>query len=255
MRPTNWILLPTLLIILHGQEVKAQFQFVTDERLFYSTHKKWVVENFEDASVKRNSTKVFDGPINSLTNNSVFEPGDILENIEIRTLERTSFSNFDTSQFVALGRGVADLRTKFVAVNQSEIGIDKISLYFKNPQTDFGFRVYSIDLRSNTFLIASLMLDVYSDASDENSRIGGAIFNIESPGIMSFAGISSEIPFNRIDLVALTAYASPVIDNLAFPVIDKLAFRGAEPVPEPSTQPLLSSGIAGLIGIGKTKLF
>ena len=47
---------------------------------------------------------------------------------------------------------------------------------------------------------------------------------------ISFCGISSDIPFYRIDLVSLTAFSVPMLDNIAFDALPTVP----DPVPVPS---------------------
>lgn len=193
----------------------AEFDFIQDEAAFFAAFGQFDTETFENASVTDGSTEPFDGPLNSLTNNSVFSPGDVLDGIEILT-SRGGIQNPNTSLLLALGQSVAGFSSKSIGISQMAINTDEINIVFDTPQTVTGFNYSSIDPATGEFLRATILLDIYADASDEDSRVGGAFGNVESASPMSFAGFASTIPFTRIRIISLTAFSSPVIDNLAF---------------------------------------
>jgi hypothetical protein len=218
------------LLLSSMEDTFADFVVEEDKIAFYAAHPGLSIETFETAVVDANSQWVFDGPISASTNNAVFSPGSVLDGIEIRTLERISFTNFDTSQFAALGTGFGGSASKSVAVSDTRTGTDKISIVFDDPQTVIGIDLAAVNLLSGQFFVFSnILVDVFSDPSREDSRIGGAFIGVSGTD-GGFFGVLSDRPFARMILVSLTAHAAPVIDNVAF---------GAIPEPDAFAQLLL----------------
>jgi hypothetical protein len=195
---------------------RADFNVEENKAAFYAAHPTGlVIEDFESATVNPNSTQSFAGPLNASTNNGVFYTGSILSGIELRTLERTSFVEFDMSPFAALGAGLAGLPSKAVAVNDTRLATDKISVVFDDPQTVFALELKSVDLFSNTFKTASLSIDCFGDPAREDSRIAGAQVTAVSPE-GAFLGVTTDRPIRKIIIHAGTSFTTPVVDNIAF---------------------------------------
>jgi len=195
-------------ILAVGSEVQAAAIFTTNSAAFLAANPGLTLEDFEAASLASGTAGVFAGPLNSATNNSVFQPGDIVAGFSLTTTSGDIYADRDFA-----GNSGATVSSNFF-----------------NADLNIGF----------TPLVTAIGIDL-KQWNGSNGTWTVEAFDVANVSLGSFVtgntflGITSDVAIGRLFINKPDQGA--VIDNLRFGA-------AGTPVPEPSTLTLLGLGIA-----------
>lgn len=217
-----------LILLLGGVgPAAAELVFYTDRPTFNAANPGLPVEDFEEARVPPIGVIGFDGPLNSMTNNLVFQPGEILPGVSI--VDRPMAPG-DTG-LAATAPPFGGTTSKAIFANTFA---DTLDIVFTGGTTfAAGMNLLS--------LLAASTVDI--SIFDANGLLLGTMAANATPAGANFFGVSSTDAIGRINVSSRTIQAEG-IDNLAFGA-------GGDPfIPEPATITLTCVGAACLLGYG-----
>lgn len=154
------------------------------------------VEGFENGNVSANNIISFAAPLNASTNNSAFNPGDILPGIEFTT----SNPSYPTA-IVLIGTNYAGVSSKVALAN---VFGAKYVINFNPAVEAVGMDVVNI------FGGSSANIEIY----DINSNLLASTSTASSPS-GSFWGVTSDTPIGKI-IIHDPASGAEGADNIAF---------------------------------------
>ncbi|MEZ6127689.1 MAG: PEP-CTERM sorting domain-containing protein [Planctomycetaceae bacterium] len=189
-------------------------------------------EDFEEANVAVGSAAFFNGPLSSTTNNGIFAPGDILDNLVIRD------RSFNSGGMNALGAGVITGTSRMVGNDQLDtFDANTQMLFLNNSANTIGFDMFAAR-GSGSSTAGRMRVSV----SGVTPGVGETYIVNLAQDTGAFFGIHTGNEL--IDQIELTYLDSP--SQVEF--VDNISFGVTTAVPEPSTLIALSTlGIAMLI--------
>ena len=210
MTRTKNTCLALLTLLAYGNNAVAGLIVYDDRALFEADNTGLATEDFENANLLSGEAFGFAGPLNSLTDNSIFAAGSVID----------GFSLVPDFGEVYVGKDFGGVPT--VGVSSNSFGAD-INLLFDPDVTAVG-----LDL----FGFANNLVVTWTVTFNDNVTIGSTI--VTTPGffgVSTSSGMISSLFLNKPD-------SGGVIDNLIFGT--------PSVVPEPGTLALLGIGLFGM---------
>ncbi len=193
--------------------------FYTDRPTFNLANPGLPLEDFEEGNVSPGGVVPLNNPLNSMSIDAGFMPGDILPGISFQA---------SSDDMVLLGAGIVGNTSKAIGPIRFA---DNFDILFTTPVFAAGMDIFA---NTATIFTASIF-------GEGNTLLGETMFNLNPNA--TFFGVSDITPITRINFSSAIA-SGEIIDNIAF----GSPGTGPAPVPEPSTMLLLGSGLLGLIG-------
>ena len=207
----------------------AQLTFYTDRTAFDAANPGLPVEDFEEAAVAAGGVNGETGPLSSATDNSSFDPGDILPGVSLDGVGGGATMFVGGANFFGAGE------SKTVGV---DFFSDVLEIVFGPGVSALGFDFFGAfggDAVSGTWDI---------DVFGSGGLLGSTQVSTSDQDLIGFFGVDSAgdlITSIRMDATGGSAGPGEAIDNLAF----GSPRNGGEPIPAPAALP---AGLA-LLGL------
>lgn len=193
-------------------DVRASFVLYDSRSVFDAAVPGLPIETFESAAPRVSSPTgdAVTGPVNSLTNNAYFAPGDVLPGLSVDVASHNLVvGNTGRSPSVlVMNNSEGEPITVWFAPRVTAVGLDLVGLFTENGLGD----MIAYDADGNVI----------------------ATVPIAPPGSGQFFGITSTVPIDHLTFGNHIAWYG--FDNIAF----------GDPVPEPSTLACLMLGLLTL---------
>ena len=198
------------------------------------------VEDFEDVSFAGPISPAFSDPLDSLTNNGIVAPGDILQGVTFSTPDNI----VPDADLVFVGPGYVPSWTERPDVTTtmlgSNVGTDNLDMFFSSGISAVGFDFFNVWGPASPMTIS-----LY----ENNSLIGSFDVQMQESGYYFFGATAFDGQVSRINVLHTGSHDDfEFIDNVTFGTSGNVS-----PVPVPATILLLGSGIAGLGAIRRKR--
>ena len=175
----------------------AGLKYYTDRAAFYADNPGLLCEDFEEATILDGTIAGFDGPLDETTDNTYFNPGDILPGIRFQDNPGP-----DPNGLFLLGAGYMGNPSKNVGANTF---LDSFDIIFPNDD------VFAVGMDLVSYFDADVLtITIYG--------AGGALLDTTTALATNdgtFWGVSSDQVITRINLYSPTDQAEGV-DNICF---------------------------------------